>query len=89
MHQRSHFKWKMAISFSAQSGSRFPSRHVLPNGLKLPNTIGHLHDGVILLQPFAVHYEKIRIHLREKATNSAKIHSLARKSEHLRVNQIQ
>ena len=28
---------------------------------------------------FAVHYEKIRIHLREKATNSAKIHSLARK----------
>ena len=39
--------------------------------------------------PFAVHYEKIRIHLREKATNSAKIHSLARKSEHLRINQIQ
>ena len=29
------------------------------------------------------------VHLREKATNSAKIHSLARKSEHLRVNQIQ
>ena len=25
--------------------------------------------------PFAVHYEKIRIHLRETATNSAKIHS--------------
>ena len=39
--------------------------------------------------PFAVHYEKIRIHLREKATNSAKIHSLARKSKHLRINQIQ
>ena len=39
--------------------------------------------------PFAVHYERIRIHLRENATNSAKIHSLARKSEHLRVNQIQ
>ena len=38
---------------------------------------------------FAVHYEKIRIHLRETATNSAKIHSLARKSEHLRINQIQ
>ena len=41
------------------------------------------------ITPFAVHYEIIRIHLREKATNSAKIHSLARKSEHLRVNQIQ
>ena len=39
--------------------------------------------------PFAVHYEKIRIHLRETATNSAKIHSIARKSEHLRINQIQ
>ena len=39
--------------------------------------------------PFAVHYEKIRIHLCETATNSAKIHSLARKYEHLRVNQIQ
>ena len=39
--------------------------------------------------PFAVHYEKIRNHLRETATNSAKIHSLARKYEHLRINQIQ
>ena len=37
----------------------------------------------------AVHYEKIRNHLRETATNSAKIHSLARKYEHLRINQIQ
>ena len=39
--------------------------------------------------PFAVHYEKIRSLLRETATNSAKIHSLARKYEHLRINQIQ
>ena len=39
--------------------------------------------------PFAVHYEKIRNHLRETATNSAKIHSLVRKYEHLRINQIQ
>ena len=39
--------------------------------------------------PFAVHYEKIRIHLLETATKSAKIRSLARKSEHLRINQIQ
>ena len=38
---------------------------------------------------FAVHYEKIRNHLRETATSSAKIHSLARKYEHLRINQIQ
>ena len=43
----------------------------------------------IAITPFAVHYEKIRIHLRKTATNSAKIHSLARKSEHLRINQIQ
>ena len=42
-----------------------------------------------MITPFAVHYEKIRIHLRKTATNSAKIHSLARKSEHLRINQIQ
>ena len=41
------------------------------------------------ITPFAVHYEKIRIYLRESSTNSAKIHSLARKSEHLRINQIQ
>ena len=39
--------------------------------------------------PFAVHYEKIRIRLCETATNSAEIHSLAQKSEHLRPNQIQ
>ena len=39
--------------------------------------------------PFAIHYEKIGIHLCETATNSAKIYSLARKSEHLRLNQIQ
>ena len=39
--------------------------------------------------PLAVHYEKIRNHLRETATNSAKTHSSARKYEHLRINQIQ
>ena len=43
----------------------------------------------VLNTPFAVRYEKIRNHLREKATNSAKIHSSARKYEHLRINQIQ
>ena len=41
------------------------------------------------ITPFAVHYEKICIHSRETATDSVKIHSLARKSEHLRINQIQ
>ena len=41
------------------------------------------------ITPFAVHYEKIRNHWRETATNSANIHSLARKYEHLRINQIQ
>ena len=39
--------------------------------------------------PFAVHYEKIRNHLRETAINYAKRHSLARKYEHLRKSQIQ
>ena len=39
--------------------------------------------------PFVVHYEKICNHLCETATNSANIHSLARKYEHLRINQIQ
>ena len=43
----------------------------------------------LLITPFAVHYEKIRNDLRETATNSAKIHSLARKYNHLRINQIQ
>ena len=43
----------------------------------------------VLNTPFAVRYEKIRNHLREKATNSAKILSSARKYEHLRINQIQ
>ena len=51
--------------------------------LKIPRNLR------VLNTPFAVHYEKIRNHLREKATNSAKMHSLARKYEHLRINQIQ
>ena len=41
------------------------------------------------ITPFAVHYEKIRNHLRETAINYAKRHSLARKYEHLRKSQIQ
>ena len=51
--------------------------------------VENVERELIRTTPFAVHYEKIRIHLRELSTNSAKIHSLARKSEHLRINQIQ
>ena len=43
----------------------------------------------VCITPFAVHYVKICNHWRETAANSAKIHSLARKYEHLRINQIQ
>ena len=42
-----------------------------------------------VITPFSVRYEKIGIHLRETATNSTKIHSLVRKSEHSRMTQIQ
>ena len=38
----------------------------------------------LVYTPFAVHYEKIRNHLCETATNSEKIHSLAQKYEHFR-----
>ena len=44
---------------------------------------------ILLTTPSAVHYEKMRSHLRESATNSAEILSIARKYEHLRINQIQ
>ena len=44
---------------------------------------------VTFITPYAVHYKKIRNHLCETATNSEKIHSLAQKSKHLRLNQIQ
>ena len=62
--------------FDAKSKTR-RSYHVARGKLTTINT------------PFAVHYEKIRIHLREMATNSAKLRSSARKGEHLRINQIQ
>ena len=44
---------------------------------------------IFTITPFAAHYEKIRIHFREMATDSAKIHSLAQKNERLRVTLIQ
>ena len=54
-----------------------------------PNNQSEFGQNMHEITPFAVHYEKIFIHLRETATNSAKIHSLARQSEHLHINQIQ
>ena len=45
-------------------------------------------EKVMRITPFAVHYEKICIHLHEKATNSAEIHSLEQKKEYLHINQI-
>ena len=44
---------------------------------------------VLVITPFAVHYEKIRNHLLETAINCANRNSLARKYKHLRINQIQ
>ena len=38
-------------------------------------SIGTLLKQVLYFTPFAVHYEKIRIHLRELTINSAKMHS--------------
>ena len=60
------------------------------NGSQISIICVHLCRCIIHYStPFAVHYEKIRIHLCETATNSVKIHSLARKSEHLCINHIQ
>ena len=56
---------------------------------KNPSLLNKRRPYNLLITPFAVHSEKIRNDLRETATNSAKIHSLARKYEHLRINQIQ
>ena len=61
--------------------------------IKIPKT-DCIHDFTMHFtflnnSPFSVQYEKVCIHLRETATKSARIHSLARKYEHLRINQIQ
>ena len=52
-----------------------------------------LHRCCLLLlyfvnKPFAVYYEKMRIRMHEKANNCVKLHSLATKYDHLRVNKI-
>ena len=55
----------------------------------LLNMYSTVTNRVRCMTPFAVHYEKISIHLRKMATNCAKIHSLAPKNEHLRLTQMQ
>ena len=77
-------KWQGIIAIKTESTQINFLSDVLVAGasldLKVPN---------IRCTPFAVHYEKIRNHLREtRATNSANIHSLARKYEHMRIKQI-
>ena len=57
--------------------------------LKNEAAINSTRNMIINNAPFAVHYDKIRNHLRETATNSAEIHSLAREYEDLRINRIQ
>ena len=37
----------------------------------------------LCLYTFAVQYEKVQIHLREKANNCVKFHSFATKTDHL------
>ena len=49
------------------------------------SALHQLYIAQPLNTPFAVHNEKIRIHWRKMATDSATIHSLAPKNEHLRV----
>ena len=60
-------------SFNLHFGTIFPFLFAL--GLQ-KNYLRTLFSIITYLNtPFAVHYEKIRIHLRELTTNSAKMHS--------------
>ena len=45
--------------------------------------------NTLVYYTFAVHYEEIRTHLRETATNSSEIRLLVRENKHSRINQIQ
>jgi len=68
-------------------------------GLSFRNTLkkvsvtgaGSLQEwfSCVTTTPFTLHYQKIRNHLCQTQTNSAKIHSLAQKNKHLHINQIQ
>ena len=87
-HKQSHFLWLIKCFVSLRS--RFLCRRGCLMVLICEGVgIGGLRQGQRLSTPFAVHYEKIRNHLRETAINYAKRHSLARKYEHLRKSQIQ
>ena len=67
--------------------------HLLCECVYVPSYVRVFSKSYVLIiphyTPFAVHYEQIRLLLLEMATNSAKVHSLAPKNEHLRVTQIQ
>ena len=56
--------------------------HLTVTGPDLLNAAGHV-------TPFPVRYEKIRNHMHETAINCPNRHSLGRKYQHLRINQIQ
>ena len=78
---------------SSKNQERWPDSLVTFQGLKLKKSSGCqmqiFNPQFVWCTPFAVHYEKTRDHLRQTATNSGKIHWLARKYEHLRINHIQ
>ena len=66
--------------------SHWASKRWTPLRRDLPFLVHWVLSEYSYFTPFAVHYDKIRNHLRGKETNSAKIHSLARKYQHLRIN---
>ena len=66
--------------------SHWASKRWTPLARDLPFLVHWVLSEYSYFTPFAVHYDKIRNHLRGKETNSAKIHSLARKYQHLRIN---
>ena len=66
--------------------SHWASKRWTPLARDLPFLVHWVLSEYSYFTPFAVHYDKIRNHLLEEATNSAKIHSIARKYEHLRIN---
>ena len=68
--------------------SHWASKRWTPLRRDLPFLVHWVLSEYSYFTPFAVHYDKIRNHLRGKETNSAKIHSLARIYEHLSINQI-
>ena len=66
--------------------SHWASKRWTPLARDLPFLVHWVLTEYSYFTPFAVHYDKVRNHLRGKETNSAEIHSLARKYQHLRIN---